>query len=107
MSAVAQEFRWIASLLPLLTGNLASPWSLWVYVTDASGGTRGGFGVTRRKCETVQPMPFDRAVFQNVPSVIQQPCFGGVWRKPCEILRREGKDYVMELRHVCRSTECQ
>ena len=40
--AVAQEFRWIASLLPLLTCNLASPCSSWVYATDASGGARGG-----------------------------------------------------------------
>ena len=40
--AVVQEFRWIASLLPLLTCNLASPRSLWVYATDASGGARGG-----------------------------------------------------------------
>ena len=38
-SAVAQEFKWIASLLPLLTCSLASPWSPWVYATDASGGT--------------------------------------------------------------------
>ena len=47
--AVGQELRSIASLLPLLTCNLASPWSPWVYATDASGGARGGYGVTRRK----------------------------------------------------------
>ena len=39
--AVAQEFRWIASQLPLLTCNLASPWSPWVYATDANRGTWG------------------------------------------------------------------
>ena len=56
-------------------------------------------------------MPFDRAVFENVPSIILQPksawcvLFGGVWRKPLEILRREGKAHVMGLRHACRSTE--
>ena len=49
--AVAQEFRWIASLLPLLTCNLASPWSPRVYGKDASGGAREGYGVTRRKCD--------------------------------------------------------
>ena len=38
----SREFRWIASLLPLLTCNLASPWSPWVYAADASGGARGG-----------------------------------------------------------------
>ena len=31
---------------------------------------------------------------------------GGVWRKPLEILRGEGKACVMGLRHACRSTEC-
>ena len=46
--AVAQEFRWIASLLPLFTCNLVSPWSPWVYAAVASGGVRGGYGVTRR-----------------------------------------------------------
>ena len=51
--AVAQEFRWIASLLPLFTCNLASPWSPWVYATDASGGARGSHGVTRRWCDPV------------------------------------------------------
>ena len=35
-------------VLPLLTCNLASPWSPRVYATDASGGARGGYGVTRR-----------------------------------------------------------
>ena len=50
---VAQEFRWIASLLPLLICNLASPWSPWVYATDASGGARGSYGVTRRRCDPV------------------------------------------------------
>ena len=40
--AVAHEFRWIASLLPLLTCNLVSPWSPWVYATGASGGAHGG-----------------------------------------------------------------
>ena len=49
--AVAQQFRWIASLLPLLTCNLASPWSPWVYATDASGGALRGYGVARRKCD--------------------------------------------------------
>ena len=49
--AVAQEFRWIASPLPLLNCDLASPWSLWVYAADASGGARGGYGVTRRWCD--------------------------------------------------------
>ena len=48
--AVAQEFRWIASLLPLGNCNLTSPWSPWVYATDESGGARGGNGVTRRWC---------------------------------------------------------
>ena len=42
--AVAQEFKWIASFLPLLTCNLASPWSPWIHATDASGGARGGYG---------------------------------------------------------------
>ena len=50
--AVAQEFRRIASFLPLLTCDLASPWSPWVYATDASGAARGGYGVTRRKCDS-------------------------------------------------------
>ena len=49
--AVAQEFRWIASLLPLRNCNLTSPWSPWVCATDASGGARGGYGVTRRWCD--------------------------------------------------------
>ena len=49
--AVAHEFKWIASLLPLLTCNRASPWSPWVYATDAFGGARGGNGVTRRWCD--------------------------------------------------------
>ena len=37
--------------------------------------------------ESVQSMPCDRAVFENVPSIILQPksawcvLFGGVWRK--------------------------
>ena len=54
--------------------------------------------------------PVDRAVFESVPSTIPQPksawcvLFGGVWRKPLEILRGEGKAYVMGLRHACRST---
>ena len=51
--AVAQEFKWIASLLPLLTCNLASPGSRWVRATDASGGAHGGYGVTRRFCNPV------------------------------------------------------
>ena len=56
-------------------------------------------------------MPDDRAVFENVPSAVLQPksawcvLFGGVWRKPLEILRGEGKAYVMGLRHAGRSTE--
>ena len=51
-------------------------------------------------------------VFENVPSTILQPksawcvLFGGVLRKPLEILQGEGKAYVMGLRHACRSTEC-
>ena len=49
--AVAQEFRYIASLLPLLTCSLASPWSPWVYATDASGDARVGYGVTPRGCD--------------------------------------------------------
>ena len=49
--AVAQEFRGIASLLPLINYDLASPWSQWVYATDASDGARGGCGVTRRWCD--------------------------------------------------------
>ena len=42
-------------------------------------------------------MPDDRAVFENVPSSIQQPksacCvpFGGVWRKPLDILRERAR----------------
>ena len=49
---VAQKFRWIASLLPVLTFNLASPSSpCMVHATDASGGAQGGYGVTRRKCD--------------------------------------------------------
>ena len=61
--------------------------------------------------ESFQSMPCDRAVFENVPSIILQTksawcvLFGGVWRKSLEIFRREGKDYVMGLRHACRSTE--
>ena len=51
--AVTQELRWISSLLPLLSCNLASPWSPWVYATDASGGTHGGYEVTRRLCDPV------------------------------------------------------
>ena len=57
-------------------------------------------------------MPVDRAVFENVLSIVLQPksawcvLFGGVWRKPLEILRGEGKACVMGLRHACRSTEC-
>ena len=47
--AVAQEFRWIAS--PLLNCDLASPWSPWVCATGGYGGTRGGCGVTRRRCD--------------------------------------------------------
>ena len=53
--AVAQEFRWIASLLPLSTCNLASPWSPWVYATDASG-------VTRRSCDPVDAAAPDSCV---------------------------------------------
>ena len=173
--AGAQEFKWIASLLPLLTCNLASPWSPWVYATDASGGARGSYGVTRRWCDPVDAaatgscaerwrlsaeefinarrsalvelepeaqkaswlgvedireasrvdlhpslngdtregfhaVPDDRAVFEHVPSATLQPksawcvLFGGVWRKPLEILRGEGKAYVMGLRHACLST---
>ena len=58
-----------------------------------------------------QSMPCDRAVFENVPSIIPQPnsawcvLFGGVWRTFLEILRGEVKVYVMGLRHACRSTE--
>ena len=175
--AVAQELRWIASLLPLLTCNLASPWSPWVYATDASGGEHEGYGVTRRWCDPVDAaaaggcaerwrcsaeefisarrsalgeherkvqkaswfgvedtheicrvdlhpslvghmqeefhgMPDDRAVFENVPSTILQPksvwcvLFGGVWKKPLEMLQGEGRAYVMGLRNDCRSTEC-
>ena len=48
---VAQEFRWVAALLPLLDCSFASPWSPWVYATDASGRTRGGYGVTSRRCD--------------------------------------------------------
>ena len=162
--AVTQELRWISSLLPLLSCNLASPWSPWVYATDASGGTHGGYEVTRRLCDPVHTTaagscaerrrfsaeefisarrsalgeherkvqkaswlgvedihevcrvdlhtslvgdmrenfhatPDDRAVFEIVPSSILQPksawcvLFGGVWRKPLDILRGEGKAY--------------
>ena len=55
-------------------------------------------------------MPLDRAVFEYVSSIIFQPksawniLFGGVWRKPMEFLREEGKACVMELRHACRSS---
>ena len=61
--------------------------------------------------ESFQSMPFDRIVFENVPSIILQPksawcvLFGGFWRKPLEILRGDGKAYVKGLRHACRSTE--
>ena len=66
-----------------------------------------------RMQESFQSMPFDRAVFENVQSIMLQPksawcvLFGSVWRKPLEILRGEGKAYVMGLRHACRSTECR
>ena len=49
--SVAQEFPWIASLLPLRTCNLVSPWSPWVYAADASGGAHGGYGVARCWCD--------------------------------------------------------
>ena len=61
--------------------------------------------------ESFHAIPDDRTVFENMPSTILQPksawCipFGGVWRKPLEILRGEGKAHVMGLRHACRSTE--
>ena len=61
---------------------------------------------------SVHAIPDDRAVFENVPSTILQPkcawcvLFGGVLRKPLEILRGEGKAHVMGLRHACRSVEC-
>ena len=48
---VAQEFRWVAALPPLLNCSPVSAWSPWVYVTDASGGLRRGYGVTRRQCD--------------------------------------------------------
>ena len=51
--AVAEEFRWIASLLPLFTCNRASPRSQWVYASEASGRARGGYGVPRRLCDPV------------------------------------------------------
>ena len=41
------------SLLPLLTCNLASSWSQWVYAKDASDGARGGCSVARRWCDPV------------------------------------------------------
>ena len=61
--------------------------------------------------QSFQSMPCDRAVFENLPSIILLPksawcvLFGGVWRKSLEILRGEGEAYVMGLRHACRSTE--
>ena len=42
-----------SALLPLFTCNLASPWLPWVHATDASGGARGGYEVTRRWCDPV------------------------------------------------------
>ena len=57
-----------------------------------------------------QSMPFDRTAFENVPSILLQPksarniMFGGVWRKPREILLG-GKASVMGLRHACRSSD--
>ena len=56
-------------------------------------------------------MFLDRAAFDNISPTILQPksassvLFGGVWRKPLEILRGEGKASVMGLRHACRSSE--
>ena len=53
----------------------------------------------------------DRAVFENVPSFIIHPksawtiLSGGAWRNPLEVLRGEGKAYVMGLCHACRSRE--
>ena len=35
----------------LLSCNFASSWSPWFYATDASGGTHGGYGFTRRLCD--------------------------------------------------------
>ena len=49
--------------------------------------------------ENFHATPDDRAVFEIVPSSILQPksawcvLFGGVWRKPLDILRGEGKAY--------------
>ena len=168
--AIAQEFKWIASLLPLLTCKLATPWSPWVCAADASGRAHGSYGVTNaaatgccaerwrfsaeefisaRRSALVElelgaqkaswlgveyiweasrvdlhpslvgdlrrrfrATPDDRAVFENVPSTILQAksawcvLFGGVWRKPLEILRGEGKAYVIGLRHACWPAEC-
>ena len=81
----------------------------WLGVEDIHGESRVDLhpslvGDMQERC---QSMPGDRAVFENVPSTMLQPnsawCVlsGGVWRK----LRREGKAYVMGLRHACRSIE--
>ena len=153
--AVAQVFRGIATLLPLLNYSLPRSQSPWVYATDASGGVRRGHGATRRRCDLkevaaavvecerrpskalwlgvtdardsgrvdlhpslagsmqvdFQSLIPDRAVFENVPSFIIHPkaawtiLFGGVWRKPLEILRGDEKAHGMALRHACRSRE--
>ena len=44
-----QVDRVIASTLDVC--NLATPWSPWVYATDASGRAHGGYGATRRWCD--------------------------------------------------------
>ena len=56
-------------------------------------------------------MSDDRAVFENVPSIILQ--YKSVWsvlcgsylRKPLEILRWEDNVYFMGMRYACRSAE--
>ena len=85
----------------------------WLGVEDIREASRVDLHpfLVRDMREGFHVMPDGRAVFENVPPTIPQPksawcvLFGGVWRKPLEILRGDCKASVMGLRHACRSTE--